>query len=119
MATYKEVKGLTIQTLDSDPVVNAGSWSSGANLNSNRYGLGGAAASNTAAIVFGGYPNGPTGATEQWNGSSWTEVNDLNHGRGYIGSSGTSYTAALAFGGNSTTIATANLTETWDGTNWK
>ena len=26
MATYKEIKGVTVQTRDSDPVVNAGSW---------------------------------------------------------------------------------------------
>ena len=29
MATYKEIKGVTIQTLDEDPVVDEGSWSSG------------------------------------------------------------------------------------------
>ena len=36
MATYKEIKGVTVQTLDSDPVVNAGSWSAGGNLNTTR-----------------------------------------------------------------------------------
>ena len=29
MATYKEIKGVTVQTLDEDPVQNVGSWSSG------------------------------------------------------------------------------------------
>ena len=29
MATYKEIKGVTVQTRDSDPVVNVGAWSSG------------------------------------------------------------------------------------------
>ena len=33
MATYKEIKGVTLQTRDSDPVVNVGSWSSGGALN--------------------------------------------------------------------------------------
>ena len=36
MATYKEIKGVTVQTLDSDPVVNVGSWSSGGSLNTAR-----------------------------------------------------------------------------------
>ena len=38
MATYKEIKGVTVQTRDSDPVVNAGSWSSGGSMNTARYG---------------------------------------------------------------------------------
>ena len=118
MATYKEIKGVTVQTRATDPTVNEGSWASGANLNQTRYGLGGAGASNASAIVFGGYPNGPGAQTEQWDGSSWTEVNDLNHGRGYIGAAGTAYNAALAFAGNSTTIATATLTESYNGSNW-
>ena len=33
MATYKEIKGVTVQALDDDPVVNAGSWSTGGDLN--------------------------------------------------------------------------------------
>ena len=36
MATYKEIKGVTVQTLDSDPVENVGSWSSGGALNTAR-----------------------------------------------------------------------------------
>ena len=36
MATYKEVKGVTIQTLDADPVENVGSWSSGGSMNTAR-----------------------------------------------------------------------------------
>ena len=38
MATYKEIKGVTVQTLDEDPVqggVAGGSWASGGNLNRN------------------------------------------------------------------------------------
>ena len=33
MATYKEIKGVTIQTLDADPVQNVGTWASIANAN--------------------------------------------------------------------------------------
>ena len=40
MATYKEIKGVTVQTLDSDPVLNVGSWASGGNLNSARTDVG-------------------------------------------------------------------------------
>ena len=29
MATYKEIKGVTVQALDADPVEFVGSWSSG------------------------------------------------------------------------------------------
>ena len=55
MATYKEIKGVTVQTLDSDPVggVFEGSWSSGGSLNTARQRLGGCG-TQTAAIAFGG-----------------------------------------------------------------
>ena len=33
MATYKEIKGVTVQTRDEDPVQNVGSWASGGNMN--------------------------------------------------------------------------------------
>ena len=36
MATYKEIKGVTVQTLDSDPELNVGSWASGGNMNTAR-----------------------------------------------------------------------------------
>ena len=39
MATYKEVKGITVQTLDADPVLNVGSWSAGGSLNAGRRGI--------------------------------------------------------------------------------
>jgi hypothetical protein len=32
MATYKEIKGVTVQALDEDPVAAGGSWSSGGSL---------------------------------------------------------------------------------------
>ena len=36
MATYKEIKGVTVQALDDDPVEFVGSWSSGGALNAGR-----------------------------------------------------------------------------------
>ena len=41
MATYKEIKGVTIQTRDEDPTENVGTWASAPNLNAaNREGGG-------------------------------------------------------------------------------
>ena len=45
MATYKEIKGVTVQALDDDPVTNVGSWSTGGDLNTGRRFL------NTAAMI--------------------------------------------------------------------
>ena len=36
MATYKEIKGVTVQTLSEDPVENVGSWAAGGDLNTAR-----------------------------------------------------------------------------------
>ena len=60
--------------------------------------MGGAGASSTSALCFGG--RGPIVNTESWDGTSWTEVNNLAKGRGYIASAGTAG-AALASGGES------------------
>ena len=142
MAGYKEIKGFQVQTRSEDPSPTEaqvgdfyynsttgqfkaisdggapiGTWASGANLNSARYGLAGVGASNSAALVFGGYPNGSTGATEQYNGSSWTELNDLNQARGYLDGAGT-YTAALAFAGLTPPSSGEGETETWNGSSW-
>ena len=120
MATYKEIKGVTVQTLDADPIVGGASWSSGGNLNEARY-LMGAAGTYTASIAIGGAPPSPsvTDKTESYNGSSWTEVNDLNNARYWLAGLGTS-TAAFAVGGDSPAYAYvescngSSLTETTD-----
>ncbi len=55
MATYKEIKGVTIQTLDEDPVlggVAGGSWSSGGNLNTARDLLGSGGRSSNSCFSF-------------------------------------------------------------------
>ena len=63
MATYKEIKGVTVQTLDEDPVLAGASWSSGGALNQARAGLGGAGI-QTAALGFGGIAtNAPAAGT--------------------------------------------------------
>ena len=37
MAKYREIKGVTIQTLDSDPVTSGGSWSAAPAINTARF----------------------------------------------------------------------------------
>ena len=116
MATYKEVKGVTVQTKDEDPNlagVAGGTWASGGSVNTGRYALG-SVGLQTAALISGGSTGSNVGNTEQYNGSSWTEVNDLNTAR-YAQQAAGTYTAALHIGGY-TTAPVANV-EIWDGTN--
>ena len=84
MATYKEIKGVTIQTLDEDPVTAGATWASGGNMNAGRAGIAGAGI-QTANVGFGGITSNPPAAgtanTESYNGTSWTEVNNLNNDR--------------------------------------
>jgi hypothetical protein len=120
MATYKEIKGVTVQTRDEDPVIGGvagGTWSSGGTLNSDRESWAGVSGTRDASITFGGYPGSPSNAnTEKYDGTSWTEVNNLNEGRhGNAGSVNGSQTATLCFGGTSP-VTTDN--ESWNGTNW-
>jgi hypothetical protein len=91
MATYKGIQGFTIQNLSADPsnpiegqvwynstsnvwkveeATTVGSWASGGNLNTARYGLAGAGL-QTTGLGFGGYTTANTGATEEYNGSTW------------------------------------------------
>ena len=138
MATYKEIHGTVIETVTSDPdnpvngqvwynstdqalkgnaQTTAGSWSSAPSLNTARYGAGSAAADNTAAIVFGGFPP-VKDETELWNGSSWTEVADMNQANSFVVGTGT-YTAALAFGGGpGDSPGLQDRTESWNGSSW-
>ena len=115
MTTYKEVKGATIQTLDSDPVVNAGSWSAGGNMNTARELFASAGTVHTAALASAGY-NGSTNVNnvEQYDGTSWTEVAEVNTARYYLTGFGSS-TAALAIGG---TPPVTTKTELWNGSAW-
>ena len=84
MATYKEVNGTAVQNfagdytgaVDGELWYNSTattfqynfastltSWSAGGNLNTARFDLAGAGASNTAALAFGGASPPDTGAT--------------------------------------------------------
>ena len=86
MATYKEIKGVTVQTRDEDPVVNAGSWSSGGSLNTHRVAFAGSLGSQTAQIAASGSqpPGTYKSECEQYNGTSWTEIADVNTAKYYF-----------------------------------
>ena len=116
MATYKEIKGVTVQTRDEDPVIGGiagASWSSGGNVNTARASGGGAGTAQTEALLFGGTGGSNVANTEQYNGTSWTETADLNNARSLMGGTGT-YTAALAAGGSSP----GQYVESWNGSAW-
>ena len=125
MATYKEIKGVTVQTLDSDPVlggVAGATWAAGTAVNTARTSLmSSKSGTQSAYIIAGGTPpaNPRLAITESWNGSSWTEVNDLNTGRSESSSVGTS-TAALTAGGGTAPGSpnNTNVCETWNGSSW-
>ena len=116
MATYKEIKGVTVQTRDEDPVTNTGSWASANSMNTARLG-GVGAGQSPAAIMAGGYvgPPGGTAATETWNGTSWTEVNDLNTAFFYSQGFGTTSAMVLAGRDSPGSPSKPAATETWNG----
>jgi hypothetical protein len=122
MATYKEIKGVTVQTRDSDPVEFVGSWSSGGSLNTQRYRFGGATnATQSAGLVFGGFGSSPYGQTEEYNGTAWSEQNDLNTGRAASTGGGGTQTACITAGGYNPAGSPQYNTvvaEEYDGTSW-
>jgi hypothetical protein len=121
MATYKEIKGVTIQTLDSDPVeggVGGGSWASGGTMNTSRkeamgFGI------LTSNIMAGGNNPSPAviNSVEQYNGSSWTEITEINTAR-RNGRGGGTITAGIVFGGIASPGSGTGATETWNGSAW-
>ena len=95
MATYKEIKGVTVQTRDTDPVVRAAVWSSGNALNTARNTKGSSAGTQTQSSVFGGQTApGFSDAHEQYNGTAWTETTEINTAR-YANAGAGTYTSAL------------------------
>jgi len=140
MATYKEIHGVKVQSLDADPTAvegdvwynastsklkmytfAAGTWASGGNLNTGR--MVGSSAKNapaTASLVTGGETSAPTSVavTETYDGSSWTEVGDLNIARSEMVGAGTA-TAALCISGYTVSgDAYKDEVESWNGTSW-
>ena len=118
MATYKQIKGVTVQTLDSDPVLNVNSWSSGGSMNTDRA-RGAGDGIQTAFITFGGTTPSPGSQltnTETYDGTSFTEVADLNTGRTDLAGAGTTTASLAATGSAGTGIGT--FVESWNGSSW-
>ena len=121
MAEYKDIHGTTIRNsagnlagaktgelfFDSTNldfkyqfpnVTSAGSWATGAAVNTGRIDAAGAGTS-TSSLFFSGAPYPVSAYTESWNGTSWTEVADLNQGRATGSGAGVSNTSALSYAG--------------------
>ena len=115
MTTLKNLKGTAIQFLDADPVVYAGTWSSGGSVNTARAYGGSSGTSRDAAMYFGGYTVPTNYAnTEQYNGTSWTEVNDLSTSRsGMSQGGGTSGSATGTFAAAGYTTTAVTTVEEW------
>jgi len=99
---------------------NGSGWSSGGNVNTARYELGGTTAGiETAGLIFGGHTGPPgfngTQATEEYNGTAWTSVNNMATTVSFMGGSGIQ-TAAFSAGGR--TPSNTNNSQEYDGTNW-
>ena len=137
MATYKGIKGVTIQYLDSDPpnpivgqvfynstsntlkgvTAGVGAWSSGENLPVATDGFSGSAGTATAGLAFGGQsPPGITAATYEYDGTNWTTGGSLATARQFPTGAGTQ-TAGLATGGESPS-GSVNSTEEYNGSTW-
>ena len=142
MATYKEIHGVNLSQLVSDPSiitpseiwynttsgkfkvltnVTSGAWATGGNLATAKDRLAGAG-TQTAGLAFGGYSVPPDeynpvtiADTEEYNGSTWTAGGNLATARKYLAGCGTQ-TAGLGFGGYDT--AETAVTEEYDGTAW-
>ena len=136
MATYKEIKGTSIEVVSSDPSnpqlgqiwynttsqtlkgidLGSASWATGGNLGTARRQLGGAG-TQTAGLAIGGDTDpGYSALTEEYNGSSWTAGGALPVAKDIAGSCGTQ-TAGLSFAG-STGGGNVATTEEYDGSSW-
>jgi len=134
MANYRNIHGINIETVTSNPDNPAngqvwynstdqklrgnaqstvGAWASGGNMNTARKDTVAGAGVQTAAIVFGGSTPPVSALAETYNGSSFTEVADLGTARNALGGAGTS-TSALGFGGEPPRAET----ESWNGSSW-
>ena len=135
MTTFKNIVGIKIKHLSADPpaptvgqvwyntttkivkgaINGAGTWASGANLNTAATGTKGFGATIGTSQVNGGAPN--LTKTEAYNGTAWTEVNNLSTGRAAHAAFGVA-TAGIVTGGESPATSYIVDTESWNGTSW-
>src|SRR6056300_122589 len=111
MSDYKDIKGLKVRYLASDPAnpelgevwynsttntakvqayVATGSWATGGNVNTARSTT--SAGTQTANVIFGGQlsnpPYAPQSIVEEYNGSSWSKVNNYPTSVGNLSGTG-------------------------------
>jgi len=134
MATYKELKGLSLQTVAGDPSnltagqiwynssakkikvfkAGAGNWATGGNTNT-RHSYGAGFGTQTAAVSAGGYSPPRTADSEEYDGSTWTEGSNLNQARSSMRGCGTE-TAGLVAGGYKAPVSADS--EEYNGSSW-
>ena len=95
-----------------------GAWSTGNDMNTARYNIGGIGI-GTAALAVGGrggsVPGDGSTNNELYNGTSWSEEGDINSARHSVMTSGTTSIGLIA--GGEDTVRRA-LVESWNGTAW-
>lgn len=134
MAAYKEIKGINVQNVSSDPTELVGQmwynssttalkaylettegWSTIPSLNTPRSNLNvGGAGDSTAGLATGGWPSGDAVKTEEFNGSTWSAEEDMSNGSYRRATFGTQTAAVCASGGN----PLQGTTEEYDGSSW-
>jgi hypothetical protein len=141
MANYKELEGFGVQTLATDPDspgwvgsifynstegvfktvkpggIAVGTWASGGNMNTTRFGFASGTGTQTAGMISAGEPT-PVTAVEQYNGTSWTEVTEMNTSRDRTAGSGTQTATLIISGRLDTPNADSALVESWNGSTW-
>ena len=138
MATYREIKGFTVQNLSTDPSLsssNAGQvwfnsttgklkslvaisgWASTTNLiTAAAYSGGlGPTGAQDAMLVAGTYPPATT-TCQEYNGSGWFTTASMNTARFSVAGGGNTTAAIMAGSGYPSTPTT--ITEEFDGTSW-
>ena len=117
-------RNITEEYNNSFQVVTAAAWASGGNMNTARYGGGGAGTSDSSALFTSGYSTtaspGYFSNSEEYNGSSWTEGPDVSTIGQSSGGSGTTEAAWIAGRGPTPGPGTgpAVATEEFNGSSW-
>ena len=140
MATYREIHGKAIRTVDANPtddsatgqiwfnstdnnfksIVTIEAWSATSSTNTSKQRSGGCG-TQTAGLNCGGFAAPPGTAandgTEEYNGSGWATAATLNTARGNTKLVGTQ-TAAVFFGQGGGGQPQSGVTEEYNGTSW-
>ena len=142
MANYNTIRGLRIKYLSADPsnpedgqvwynagtgnlrvdgILAPGSFSSGGNLNTGRYGIG-SAGTFTAGLAIGGdlFGSNPgsrgSNSAEEYNGTSWTGGGNLGTSGSWRAGAGTQTAASGTAGNNYSSYISSS--ENYNGSSW-